>query len=172
MISELRRSINNFPNHTCANIFYRKTSKNCTAINYSYTVPRNVIKQTIIIVTDIFFFFFTISLFFSWLRSRFLQAYCKCAHSSKREEDSAGLLISIDLNRESILTDTNDVTLTLKTIRIEFFPIFLWFSNFQIRSCFISNFFLSFNVVLCYRRGVLYKLRIRNTFTYLFPLAA
>lgn len=35
------------------------------------------------------------------------------------------LPISIDLNRESILTDTNDVTLTLKTIPIEVVLLFL-----------------------------------------------
>lgn len=65
-----------------------------------------------------------------------------------------GLAISIDLNRESILTDTNDVTLTLKTIRIEFFPIFLWFFEISNQLSSFHSTFVSFNVVLCYRHSL------------------
>jgi hypothetical protein len=73
-----------------------------------------------------------------------------CAHQLEaREEDSnamaAGWPLSIDLNRESILTDTNDVTLTLKTIRIEFFPIYISFVfEFSNKALFLFYLFSSF----------------------------
>lgn len=55
-----------------------------------------------------------------------------CTHKwikggGKENSAAPAVGISVDLNRESILTVTNDVTLTLKMIRIEIFPIFRWF---------------------------------------------
>lgn len=76
----------------------------------------------------------------------------------RRKEDPAAVAwsvaISIDLNRESILTDTNDVTLTLKTIRIEFFPIFLWFFEISNQLSSFHSTFVSFNVVFCSRHSL------------------
>lgn len=90
----------------------------------------------------------------------------KCCTQLQEEERiyRHGFTISKDLNRETILTDTNDVTLTLKNDMHRIFLLyFFWLSNFKQSFLFCSRFLLLFLLMSPLVIGVLYKLESLET---------